>query len=107
MPGTDIPVVRVTGAAILDGTSAADAEQRHRRFFSLMDRDKDDVISGEEVPVGTAGNGSDPFAPTRSSTSQWMNAVDQNKDNRVDWKEFSEHFLPLAAIGRCQRGITD
>ena len=107
MPGTNIPVARVTSADVLTGASAADAEQRYRGFFRLMDANADGFISDQETSVGTSGNVSNPFTPTRSSTSEWMRLIDNSGDNRVDWKEFGEYFLPRAAIARCQKGIMD
>lgn len=107
MPGSNEPVVRVSGADVLDGLSEQDAEQRYRRFFRLMDKNSDGYIAGQETPFGVSGFGSNPFSPAQSGPNEWMRIVDRDGDNRVDWAEFSGYALPLAAIGRCQKAATD
>ncbi len=103
--GTNEPVVAVTGAAILDGANAADAEAFYRRSFAMTDRDGDGYISGAETPLATRGHLSAPLTPTRASPNLWVEAIDNDGDLRASWQEFADHFLPLAAIGRCQRGL--
>ncbi|MGV3577621.1 EF-hand domain-containing protein [Brevundimonas sp.] len=95
--------VRVSVPAYLSEGSAEQREQRLRESFVTMDRNSDGYIAGAEVPLGTRGH-VDRREEEQASPEFWLDRIDSNDDRKVDWQEFSGHFLPIMAVANCQRG---